>query len=203
MVWDIVPVQFAVASGRFTTPYADRVAAVKTYLSNKPASSVSLIETKIVHSMDEAYAHYFELVAKGFEGTIIKNPAGDWFDGTSKDQVKLKVECDVDLEITGFNAGNGKNAATFGSIECKTADGLLVVNVSGFTDDARNNIHARRKELMNTIMTVKFNNIMPASGSGVYSLFLPRFAEFREDKSTADSLPRVIEQFDAIIKPQK
>lgn len=200
MVWDIVPIQYAVASGRFETPYDSRFTALKEYLEAKPVSSVSLIETKIVYTMDEAYKHYFEFVALGFEGTIIKNPEGDWFDGTSKDQVKLKVECDVDLEITGFNPGNGKNAATFGSIECKSSDGLLVVNVSGFKDKDREDIHKKRKELMNTIMTVKFNNIMPPAGSGVYSLFLPRFAEFREDKSAADSLARVIEQFEAIIK---
>jgi len=202
MVWDIVPSKFAVASGRFETPYIDRFNALKSYLLNKTVSSVSIIETCIVHSMDEAYTHYFKLVAQGFEGTIIKNPEGVWFDGTSKDQVKLKVECDVDLEITGFNEGKGKNAATFGSIECASSDRLLIVNVSGFTDKDREDIHARRKELMNTIMAVKFNNIMPPSGSGVYSLFLPRFAEFRNDKTVADSLARVIEQFEAIIKAE-
>ena len=149
--------------------------------------------------MKEAYAHYFELVKKGFEGTIIKEPQGVWADGTSKEQVKLKVEFEVDLEITGFNAGNGKNAATFGSIECKTSDKKLAVNVPGFTDSERLRIHKIRNQLLGTIMTVKANSIMPPAASGVYSLFLPRFAEFRDDKRVADSLARVQEQFDAVI----
>ena len=199
MVWDIIPLELAVADGRCNTPYTERLASLTAILNKAKTKSVSLIETRIVHSMKEAYAHYFELVKKGFEGTIIKEPQGVWADGTSKEQVKLKVEFEVDLEITGFNAGNGKNAATFGSIECKTSDKKLTVNVSGFADKERERIHKIRKQLLGTIMTVKANSIMPPAGSGVYSLFLPRFAEFRDDKRVADSLARVQEQFDAVI----
>ena len=199
MVWDIIPLANAVAGGRYEVAYEERLATLTKILSKAKTSSISLIETRVVHSLAEAYAHYFELVKQGFEGTIIKEPSGVWFDGTSKDQVKLKVEFEVDLEITGFNAGNGKNAATFGSIECMTSDKKLVVNVSGFTDSERVRIHKIRKQLLGTIMAVKANSIMPPGGGSVYSLFLPRFAEFRDDKKTADSLARVQEQFDAVI----
>jgi DNA ligase-1 len=65
----------------------------------------------------------------------------------------------------------------------------------------RQDIHTRRKELMNTIMTVTFNNLMKPTGNNTkYSMFLPRCSELREDKFEADSLARVIEQFEAIIK---
>ena len=203
MVWDIIPTEFAIPGGRFETAYSERFAALGKYIAAADKnSSIVLIETRIVHSMEEAYTHYFELVAKGREGTIIKSPESIWFDGTSKEMAKLKVECDVDLEIIGFNPGNGKNAATFGSIECATSDRKLKVNVSGFSDEERARIHAIRAQLMNTIMTVKFNNIMPPAGSGVYSLFLPRWVEFRDDKTVADSLARVIEQFEAVIRPK-
>ena len=200
MVWDIIPLELAVADGRCETAYTERLASLTAILNKAKTKSVSLIETRIVHSLADAYAHYFELVKQGFEGTIIKEPTGVWADGTSKEQVKLKVEFEVDLEITGFNAGNGKNAATFGSIECKTSDKKLAVNVSGFTDSERLRIHKIRNQLLGTIMTVKANSIMPPAASGVYSLFLPRFAEFRDDKRVADSLARVQEQFDAVIK---
>jgi len=200
MVWDIIPSQFAVPSGRYSVSYKQRFEALKKYL-NKPKKSVILIPTRMVHSMAEAYAHYFELVKEGLEGSIIKNPAGDWFDGTSKDQVKLKVECDVDLKITGFNPGNGKNAHLFGSIAVETSDGKLKVNVPGFSDADRLKIHKNRDALVGTIMTVTFNSIMPPSGTNkFYSLFLPRCCELRTDKMKADSLVRVQEQFDAIIQ---
>jgi DNA ligase-1 len=42
---------------------------------------------------------------------------------------------------------------------------------------------------------------MPPTGNNTkYSLFLPRFAEFRTDKQVADDLAKVIEQFDNAIK---
>jgi len=201
VVWDLIPLEFAVPNGRWVVTYTNRLTALQQYIGTG-SEHVGLIPTKIIHSMDEAYAHYFELVATGLEGTIIKNPDGEWFDGTSKDQVKLKVEAPVDLEIIGFNPGNGKNAATFGSILCSTSDRLLEVSVSGFSDAMRVDINNKRESLLGTIITVSYNNIMPPSGNGKYSLFLPRFAEFRADKADADSLERVIEQFDAIINPK-
>jgi DNA ligase-1 len=151
--------------------------------------------------MEEALAHYREMLDAGMEGTIIKNATGIWKDTTSKDQVKMKLDIDVDLVIMGFNAGNGKNEATFGSIVCQTSDGLLEVNISGFTDDVRLEVHNNRDQLLGTIVTVKGNSIMPPTGNNTkYSLFLPRFAEFRTDKTVADDLAKVIEQFDNAIK---
>jgi DNA ligase-1 len=144
------------------------------------------------------------MLAAGKEGTIIKDGVAIWRDGTSKQQVKLKLEAECDLVIVGFTEGNGKNKATFGSIRAQTSDGLLEVGVSGFKDKkqkgmpTRSEINDMRKELLGTIMTVKFNDIMyPSEDGKLYSLFLPRYAEFRRDKTTADSLERVIEQYEA------
>ena len=44
-------------------------------------------------------------------------------------------------------------------------------------------------------MAVKANEIMnPSASSDLYSLFLPRFVEFRADKTVADTLQSVIGQ---------
>lgn len=169
--------------------------------------SIRMIETKIVYSLTEAMVHYNEALARGLEGTIIKNPAGVWKNTTSKDQVKMKLEIDVDLEIIGFTPGKGKNESTFGSITCKTSDGELIVNVSGFKDKKERGILSRQeiwdmhKKLLYSIMTVRANSIMPPTKSNPkYSLFLPRFVEFRFDKREADSLKMVQEQFDNAVK---
>jgi len=92
----------------------------------------------------------------------------------------------------------------FGSITCRTSDQLLEVNVSGFSDELRNDIFNRKDELYGTIMAVRSNNIMPPTTSnGLYSLFLPRFVEFRKDKTTADSLQQVKDQFDSAMGKTK
>ena len=199
LVWDQIPLANSVPGGSYKVGYKTRYEALLKQLKN--CKFAEMIETKIVYSFEEAMAHYNDLVDQGLEGTIIKTADGEWADGTSKDQVKLKVEVDIDLEIEGFNAGNGKNAKTFGSIRCKSSDGLFRVNVSGYKDKERDEINAKRDELIGTIMTVKINNIMkPTASKAYHSAFLPRKVEFRDDKTVADDLQKIIDQFDSVVK---
>lgn len=204
LVWDQIPLEEVYPGNKYNTGYAKRFERLRLQLhdDNTP-NLIELIETRIVHSLEEAHEHYAEMLAAGFEGTIIKDRGAIWEDTTSKSQVKYKLEIDVDLEIVGFTEGNGKNAGTFGAITCKTSDGELVVNVSGFKDKKQKGVLTRqeisdmRDELIGTIMAVKSNNLMkPTKSNPKYSLFLPRFCEFRSDKTEADSLQRVIEQFE-------
>jgi DNA ligase-1 len=202
--WDQIPLAAVQPKGKFAQGYKSRLTDLLAQIKARPANNdaVRLIQTRVVKSLAEAYAHYRELLAVGKEGTIIKHPAATWKDGTSKEQVKLKLEVDVDLRAKKFVPGTGKNEATFGSIRFESEDGLLVVDVSGFTDARRKELHAKREEVLEQIGTVKANSIMVPSEEGKpYSLFLPRIVEFpRADKREADSLQRVKEQFEAAVR---
>lgn len=198
LVWDQIPLEYSVSGGKYYVEYSSRLSNLESQVKN--CKSISLIETKIVYSLEEAYEHYNQLIADGFEGSIIKTKSGIWKDTTSKDQVKLKVDCDIDLKIKSFNPGNGKNANTFGSICCVSSDELFEVNVSGFKDKERQEISDNRDNYLETIMTVRINNIMKPTNKDKYSAFLPRAVEFRTDKTEADSLDRIQEQFDSVIK---
>lgn len=212
LVWDSIPLTSVKSKGTYDVPYAERFARLQkiTSAENKQVfleriksgvTTVDLIPTRIVHTMEEALTHYREMLAADMEGTIIKCGTGGWKDGTSKFQVKMKLEITVDLVIKALTAGKGKNAATFGSVNCQTSDGLLEVNVSGFSDDMRQWIFDNFAKLQDTIMAVKGNSIMPPSDSNEkYSLFLPRFEEFRNDKKVADTMAQVQEQFDNAVK---
>jgi DNA ligase-1 len=199
LVWDQIALTSVVSKGTYNVPYKARFATLKE--QTLTATCITLIPTVIVHSMPAALVHYREMLAEGLEGTIIKDVTGIWKDTTSKKQVKMKLDIDVDLVIVGYNAGKGKNEELFGSIACQSVDGLLEVNISGFSDELRQEIYNTRDEKLGTIVTVTSNSIMPPSGNNkMYSLFLPRFAELRSDKHTADSLQQVIDQFDNAVK---
>ena len=129
-----------------------------------------------------------------------------WESGTSKKQIKLKVECDVDLLAVELVAGNenGKHADTFGSIRCQTSDGKLVVDVSGISDEQRLEISQDPSLVLGKVVTVTFNDILETESSDTLSLFLPRFGNkvdgkfiIRHDKTTADDLPRVLDIFES------
>lgn len=192
MIWDAIPLEAVVTKGKFETPYIKRLTGIQRMLKTSLGEYLSLIETRIYHSLKDAYEHYRDLLKKGKEGTIIKNPHAIWRDGTSKEQVKLKLEFECELEVVGFEAGNGKNAETFGALMCQSACGQLKVNVSGFTDAKRREIHDNREDWTGAIVTVRANSIMrPSESNDLHSMFLPRFVERRLDKSVADDLARI------------
>lgn len=201
--WDQIPLSAAVSKGKCATPYKERInnlLAQTGFWSGR--SLISLIETRFVCSKVEAFAHYREKLAQGLEGTVVKCPKGLWRDGDSKDQVKLKLEVDVDLRIVGFRDGTAgaRTEATFGSVVCQTIDGQLEVAVSGFKRDVEAYIHENRDSILGKIMCVRANEVSPPSESSeLYSLFHPRFVEIRHDKVEADTLAQVKMQFENAI----
>lgn len=174
-------------------PYKDRFNSLRT-LNGR---FVDIIPTKIVYSQIEAYEHYKYMVECGFEGTVLKNPNALWKDGTSKDQVKFKVEAEVDLVCKGFNPGNGKNESLFGSMICESSCGRVQVNVSGFKDDLRKTIWESRDEWIGRIVTVRANSLMTSEPGKPNRLFLPRFVEERLDKTEADDYDKIVSIFDS------
>jgi DNA ligase-1 len=197
--WDQIPLAEAVPKGKYSVVYSTRFAMLEKQVQIGGKDAVRLTETRIVYSMAEAVKHYKEHRARKLEGTILKTPMLIWKDGTSKDQAKMKEEIDVELKVIGFNPGKGKNADTFGSIQCQSECGLLEANFSGFEDDMRKAIWADRINWPGKIITGRSNSLLaPSKGkkNGMWSLFLPRFIEERMDKTVADTL----EQIQAIFK---
>lgn len=201
-VWDQIPLTAAVDKGKFEVPYEARLEKLEMQVQGAERDLVQVIETTIVHSREAAMRVCGEYQRRGLEGVICKHPKAVWRDGDNKDQVKLKLEVDVDLKIAGFRPGTPgtRTEATFGAVICRTADGLLEVGVHGFKREVEADIHARRDELLDTVITVRANGVMEPTEEGQpYSLFLPRFVELRQDKREADTLQRVQAQFEAAV----
>ena len=202
VVWDQIPLSAVKPKGKYSTPYFSRLKSLIAQLQGNKNGVIQLVETRIVRTIGEAYAHYSELLKKGKEGTIVKNRNAIWRDGTSKEQVKLKLEFVVDLEIVGVIPGkdNGKNEGRAGSLACVTACHQLKVDVTVKNEKMRDRIDANSAEFVGKILSVKANGIMkPSESSEFYSLFLPRMVEpdYRLDKSIADDLTQVYEQEEA------
>lgn len=201
-VWDQIPLRVAVDKGRYEAPYGERFEQLEMQCAGATRDLVRPIETHIVRSRAEAMAICGAYQKNRLEGAVCKHPKAVWRDGDSKDQVKLKLEVDVDLQIVGYRPGTPgtRTEATFGAVLCRTADGLLEVGVHGFKREVEADIHARRDDLLGAVMTVRANGVMDPSEDGqLHSLFLPRFVELRQDKREADTLQRVRAQFEAAV----
>ena len=190
--WDIIPeVIYILAVNRKTTSmkYKNRWSIVTHYLEPLKSKIVKPIECTIVKSMSEALQITAYYMAKGFEGAILKDPEGLFKDGTSRQQIKLKVKIELEVRVTGFNEGTAgtKREDTFGSMTFSTDDEQIKGSVSGFSDAQLAYFNSRREGMLGQVMTVECNDITQARGSHIWALSHPRFIELRTDKDSTDT----------------
>lgn len=201
-VWDNIPLESVKPKGCCKDSYASRLRGLSVNLGCTKGDIISVIPTRVVHSVAEAYEHYYEMLAAGKEGTVIKDPKGVWRDGTSKQQIKLKLDVDVDLVVIAVVPGRDgtKNEGRAGSLTCKTSCGGLVVDVTVKNEKMRDEIDANPEDWLDKVIVVRSNQILtPSKSNDNHSLFLPRMVEtgYRADKDVADSLESVSDQFSA------
>lgn len=213
-VWDLVSMEDFVRGESFT-PYDQRLEELKNVLNIFESSDVRLIETEIVNNLDEAVAYFERMVSLGYEGSILKNKKVLWKNHTSPEQIKFKSEFVCELRVEGFLYGDeGKYQEGIGSLCCVSEDGLVAVNVSGLTDaqkgfervdpeDSSKGIKLidgfNLNQYNGKIVSVIFNGLIESKSKDTFSLFLPKFDDFRFDKDEADTLERIKE----IVTPKK
>ena len=191
-LWDFITIEEysnARAKIKNKIQYVDRFAEVRGISKD----NIRCIEYRRVENIQEALKYTSEVMQDGFEGTILKNLDAVFRDGTSPDQLKLKLEIEADVRITGFTPGTGKNSEYFGAITFENDEGTIKgqVGVSSMTEKLRNEIHTNRDSMIGKIMEVQFNDLTRARGSETWAFSHPRFIELREDKDEADTLEKV------------
>jgi len=186
--WDYLKVE-EFKAGKSNMDYSYRLASLSNLVISNKVVNVEKVHTEKVATLVEAYEIYSKFTAAGLEGAVLKTPDFIWKDGTSKDCVKLKIEFEIDLEITGVAEGTGKASGMMGALQLKSSCGKLVTDVgTGFTDIIRQYFWMNRDVMIGQIVTVKANDIISKRDRDTKSLFLPVWLEERHDKNVADSL---------------
>jgi DNA ligase-1 len=195
--WDIIPIDEFKPKNKYNVPRVKRIAQLEAFIGAAGQSAVKLIEYKLVYSVKEARLHAKNAMERGLEGTVVKHPDGIWQDSDgSKDQVKIKLQMDIDVRLVGLKAADtkSKNKDLFGSLMCESECGKFRCNAAGLSDAERLDIYNRRDELLGKrIITITINGLMEPSQDteGYWSGFLPRFIEERLDKTKADTLEQM------------
>ncbi len=126
-----------------------------------------------------------EMVSKGFEGIMIKDPEAKYECKRSVSWLKQKPFIEVSLSITAVEEGTGRNVERLGALVCEGVDDgkSIVVNVgSGFTDGDRRSYWEERDTLVGQVVEVRADAITQ-NQDGSYSLRFPRFLRFRGFKA--------------------
>lgn len=173
--------------------YENRFDVLINIVNKFPSQFIEVIEYHIVSNIKDALKYTSEWMKLGFEGSVLKNLAGVFKDGTSNDQLKLKLVISAEMRITGFTEGTGKNAEYFGALEFENDEGTIKgkVGVSSMSEKMRDEIHNNREKYLNKIIEIEFNDITIAEGSDTYAFSHPRFIEVRNDKDKTDTLKKV------------
>ncbi len=179
-------------SGKGVTSFLKRrqeLEFLTTFLSEN--GPVKLARQWVVDSIEETQKIYGLIVSMGGEGVILKPENHVYECKRSKNWVKLKQIQDCDLEITGWFPGEGKREGFIGGFICKDFSGTLEVRIgSGFTDKDLRELSEDPDSLIGKIAAIQYNEPITDKFGG-RSLFLPRFIELRNDKTSADDMSKM------------
>ena len=189
-VWDMITTDEYFDQKSFV-PYEDRVINYSMLLNSLEPTMISAVKMQPVANYEEAIKHFQKALADGQEGTILKAIDGGWKDGKPNWQIKMKLEMDVDLRITGFNYGTGKNINVISSINAESSDGKVVTRPTGINEAMMQHITDNQQQLLGTILECKCSGLSKDS-DGNYSLLHPVFKQLRDDKDTCDDLQSII-----------
>ena len=168
------------ASGGLLT----RLEILAKFLKNEPNQNLIII--KQIKMRDNAQFLKFteEIIAKGGEGAVVREPNAPYERKRSKNALKFKKFKDAECEVIAVNKGSGKYANLAGSLTCKALggkdvkeraiepkEGTIFKIGSGLSDKNRQD-----PPKIGSIITYKFQNLT-ANGKPRFPIFL----RIRED----------------------
>lgn len=182
------------------TPYSERLKNTASILdlSYFKESNFLTVKTKLANSVEDVKNLMREALKNGDEGIVLKNPNGVWKHGTSTDQLKGKIAVDCDLKVVGYELSTEtKYAGMIASIIVESSCKKLRCNVGGgLSDEQRSDIELfDRYVAEEKIVKVRYNDVVEnEQRPNIKSLYLQRVVEFRDDKTEADSLEKILYQ---------
>lgn len=190
--WDCLPYSKFIEK-KWNKPYTERFELLCHYFEQVDSPRLNTVNTWVVNNIDEAMAKFQEQYELGEEGIVVKSFNQIWQDGKPAGQVKVKNEVEADLRCYGFDEGTGRFVGMLGALKCKSEDGIITVDVgTGFSDKDRKEFWNNKDKYLDKILTVRYNCVIQDKNTQKWSLYLPRFIEWRDlDKNTANTFDEI------------
>lgn len=140
---------------------------------------LKMAKQTLIESEEQMDKLYKDILKKGGEGLMIKDPDSFYEDKRSNYMLKVKPEFDEEAEIVDFKLGNGKNKGILGSFICapltnmdtyhlRDKDPNHEFSLSGMDDNVRNNYET----------THPIGTVVSITHSGKTDGGKPRFARY-------------------------
>ena len=140
---------------KFNGNLSDKMAYLEEFLSLNPSSFIKVVKQTYIQNNSHAFAFLDEVVSKGGEGIVVRDPNASYISGRSDKILKLKKWNDSECQIVAINNGKGKYEGAMGSVDCVDIFSKIKFKIgSGFSDEIRKN-----PPKIGTIITYKFQNL--------------------------------------------
>lgn len=173
--------------------YSERFERLKEII--KDFKLIHIVPSKVVNNIEEALAETSSWMEKGLEGGVLKSFDMKFKNGTSNEQLKIKLKVDADLRCVGFQKGTKgtKYENQNKVILFESDDGKIKGQTSGMSDAEVLEVTENPEKYIGKIVAVQFNDLTKAQDNDYYALSHPRFMCFRDDKTESDTFERVME----------
>jgi DNA ligase-1 len=173
-----------------THDYIERRALVNTmfgYTPNKQSHTYFELLPELYRGSDtsKVLEYLDEAIANQEEGVMINICDAPYEFGRTWNLMKVKKMNTLDLEIVGFEEGEGRLAGTLGAILVRYKNGNIVKVGSGFSDEMRSRIWNLQSAYFSQIAEIQYFEETTNADGGL-SLRFPVFKDFRFDKTDAD-----------------
>jgi len=165
------------------SPLAHRLAVLNGHLADRAPLDHNLQLTPYVDATQENHDGF---VRAGFEGTVVKRLDSPYTFGVrGRGWWKIKAAWTMDVVVTGFVPGKGKNSGMVGAFTfAQYRDGELIERgqARGFSDAVMHSMTDKPEDWIGTVVEIGHNGAIGTSGKVRH----PRFYRTRPDKVAAD-----------------
>lgn len=143
----------------------ERLAFLEDFLDKNPNDFIKIIPQLPINSKEEMQNYFEEIINKGGEGLVLRNPNLPYERKRSSSALKYKSQNEGNCKVMKINQGKGKYKDLMGSLDCQMLDGREFKLGSGFSDDDRKN-----PPKVGEIITFKYETLTKKG--------LPKFASY-------------------------
>lgn len=131
-----------------------RLVKLEYYLKLNQADYLKVAKQFTCKDNDDLKSFLTEIEKGGGEGVVVRNPDTKYVAKRDPNSLKVKSFYDAECEVIEHHKGEGKYKNSFGSLTCKTDEGVLFDIGSGFSEAERKNPPA-----IGSKITYKFQEI--------------------------------------------
>jgi len=178
-VFDLIPIE-EFENGKSKSPCVRRKLELKNILNE--CDSEWIVEVQVLYyGSDKSQITYWlnDQISKGLEGVMVNIADAPYVCKRTSNILKVKKMQTVDLEIIGFEEGDGRLSNTLGRINVDYKGNVVGVG-SGFSDDDRKFIWENKDTLLGRIVEIQYFEESSNKNDNSLSLRFPVFKCIRE-----------------------